>query len=96
MAKASNDRNPPFSHPQTTRYMAVVVVEMTPRGLSAAHPRGRRPFRGDLLGERQGIINFDPEVADGALDLGMSKKQLGRAQIASLAVGIWAALVRRI
>ena len=42
----------------------------------------------DLLRERQGIIDFDPEVTDGALDLGMSGGQLDRSQIAGLTVDL--------
>jgi hypothetical protein len=56
-----------------------------PRGDDCATPRRHRRLQIDLLRQRQNIVDFDPEVADDALDLGMSKKQLGRAQIASLA-----------
>ena len=35
----------------------------------------------NLFGDGQGVINIDTEVADGALDLRVSEKQLHRAQI---------------
>ena len=58
-------------------------------GTSSTHPaRPRRHSELDLLRQRQGIIDFDPEVTDGALDLRMSEKQLDRSQIAGLAVDL--------
>jgi hypothetical protein len=41
--------------------------------------RRRRPSKFDLLRQRQGIVYFDSEVTDGALDFRMSEKQLDRA-----------------
>jgi hypothetical protein len=35
----------------------------------------------DLLRDLNGIVHFDAEVANGALDLGMSKQELDPAQI---------------
>lgn len=40
----------------------------------------------DLLGDLDCVIDLDAEVANRALDLGMSKQELDRAQIASAAV----------
>lgn len=52
----------------------------------AARPRGRSEL--DLLRQRQGIVDFDPEVTDGALNLRMSEKQLNRPQITCLTVDL--------
>jgi hypothetical protein len=49
---------------------------------------GHRRSELDLLRERQGIIDFDLEVTDGALDLGMSEEQLDCSQIAGLTVDL--------
>jgi hypothetical protein len=66
-------------------------------GTFATHPaRPRRPSELDLLRQGKGIIDLDPEIPDGALDLRVSEKQLDRSQIAGLAVDLRAALVRRI
>jgi hypothetical protein len=61
----------------------------TPRGRVCATP-ARPHCRSELalLRERQGIIDFDPEVTDGALDLGMSEEQLDRSQIAGRTVDL--------
>ncbi len=40
----------------------------------------------DLCGYSKGIIDVDSEVPNGALDFGMAKKQLYRAQIPSAAI----------
>src|SRR6185437_4013278 len=58
-------------------------------GTFAAHsarPRGRSEL--DLLRQRQGIVDFDPEVTDGALNLRMSEKQLDRSQVTGLTVDL--------
>jgi hypothetical protein len=40
----------------------------------------------DLLGNRQSIIYLDAEIANGALNLGVSKQQLYRPQIAGTTI----------
>jgi hypothetical protein len=40
----------------------------------------------DLFGYREGIIDFDPEVSDGAFDFGVAKQELHGPQVASSAV----------
>jgi len=40
----------------------------------------------DFLGDLDGVVNLDAEVADGALDFGVSKQQLNSAQVAGPAV----------
>src|SRR5208282_5413414 len=63
--------------------------ERRPAGTFATHPaRPGRPSELDLLRQSQGIIDLDPEIPDGALDLRVSEKQLNRSQIAGLAVDL--------
>src|SRR5208282_2393442 len=52
----------------------------------SARRRGRSEL--DLLRERQGIVDFDLEVTDGALNLRMSENELDRSQVAGLAVDL--------
>jgi hypothetical protein len=40
----------------------------------------------DLLGNFEGVIDFDAEVPDSAFNLGVSKQQLHRSQVASALV----------
>src|SRR5271166_747180 len=63
--------------------------ERRPAGTFATHrARPGRPSELDLLRQSQGIIDLDPEIPDGALDLRVSEKQLNRSQIAGLAVDL--------
>ncbi len=56
-------------------------------GASATHAaRSRRRSELDLLRQAQRIVDFDPEVTDGALNLRKYEKQLDRSQVAGLAV----------
>ena len=58
--------------------------EMWMNGRSvAAPPMGSAV---ELLGNIEGVIEFDAEVSDGAFQLGMSEQQLDRARIAGLAI----------
>jgi hypothetical protein len=50
-----------------------------------ARREARRHSELDLLRQRQGVIDFDPEIADSALDLCMSEQQLDRSRITSRA-----------
>ncbi len=54
----------------------------------ATFARPRRRSELDLLRQRQGVIDFDPEVTDRGLDLRMSETQLNGSQIAGLAVDL--------
>ena len=47
-----------------------------------------------LLGDRQGIVDLDAEVADRALDLRVTEEQLHGAEVAGAAIN-QGALVRR-
>jgi hypothetical protein len=40
----------------------------------------------NLLGNRQGIIDFDAKITDGAFDLGVTEQQLYSSQVSSLSV----------
>lgn len=40
----------------------------------------------DLFSDAQGVFEFDAQIADGAVDLGVAEQQLHRPQVASLAV----------
>lgn len=41
----------------------------------------------DLLGDAQGVVEFDAEVSGRAVHLGMTKQELDRSEVASLPVG---------
>ena len=61
----------------------------TPRGhVRDALREAARSFELYLLRQRQSIVDFDPELTDGALNLRMSEKQLDRSQVAGLAVDL--------
>lgn len=56
-------------------------------GLSGARrPLPLSPSKVNLLGKRQGVIDLHTEVANGAFELGVSQKELNRAQVAGLPV----------
>jgi hypothetical protein len=40
----------------------------------------------DLLGDRQGVVNLDPEITDRALDLGVTEQQLNGPEVAGPAI----------
>lgn len=40
----------------------------------------------DLFGDRQGVVNFNTEIPDRALDLRVAEQQLDSAQVACLAI----------
>ena len=42
----------------------------------------------DLLRDAERIIDFDPEVANGAFQLGMSEQKLNRPQVARLLIDL--------
>jgi hypothetical protein len=49
----------------------------------------------DLLGNAESVIDLDPEVADGGLQLRMPQQQLDRSQVAGFSIDL-GAFVRRI
>ena len=42
----------------------------------------------NLLGQRQRIVDLDPEVSDGALELRVSEQELNRSEVSGLAVNL--------
>src|SRR6185503_10053700 len=45
-------------------------------------------IRVDLRGDAESVVAIDPEIANGAFQLGMPKQQLNRSQIAGLAIDL--------
>jgi hypothetical protein len=46
------------------------------------------PLQLDLLGDGEGVIHLDPEIANGALQFRVAEQQLNRPQVAGLLVNL--------